>query len=78
MKKMKCFLALMLAVALGVTGCSGKADSKKKDDVEVQDDDSLHIIDDNYRNFYEVFLFSFCDSNGDGIGDIQGLISKLD
>ena len=78
MKKMKCFLALMLAVALGVTGCSGKTDSKKKDDVEVQDDDSLHIIDDNYRNFYEVFLFSFCDSNGDGIGDIQGLISKLD
>lgn len=27
---------------------------------------------------YEVFVRSFFDSNGDGIGDLQGLISKLD
>lgn len=34
--------------------------------------------DDNYRTWYEVFVYSFCDSNADGIGDLQGLISKLD
>lgn len=38
----------------------------------------LNIIDDKYRTYYEVFLYSFYDSNGDGIGDIQGLIDKLD
>lgn len=38
----------------------------------------LNVIDDNYRTYYEVFLYSFYDSNGDGIGDINGLISKLD
>lgn len=34
--------------------------------------------DDNYRTYYEVFVYSFCDSDGDGIGDLNGLISKLD
>jgi glycosidase len=28
--------------------------------------------------FYEIFVRSFYDSNGDGVGDLQGIISKLD
>lgn len=28
--------------------------------------------------FYEIYPQSFCDSNADGIGDLQGIISKLD
>ena len=28
--------------------------------------------------FYEIFVRSFADANGDGIGDLQGLVSKLD
>ena len=38
----------------------------------------LNVIDDNYRTYYEVFVYSFYDSDGDGIGDLQGLISQLD
>ena len=34
--------------------------------------------DDNYRTWYEIFIYSFCDSDGDGIGDINGVRSKLD
>ena len=34
--------------------------------------------DDNYRTWYEIFVYSYCDSNGDGIGDINGVTSKLD
>lgn len=30
-----------------------------------------------YGTTYEVFVYSFCDSNGDGIGDLKGLTGKL-
>jgi alpha-amylase len=30
------------------------------------------------RVCYEIFVRSFCDSNGDGIGDLNGITSKLD
>lgn len=46
--------------------------------VDVTDTIPLNMIDDNYRTYYEVFVYSFCDSDGDGIGDLQGLISRLD
>lgn len=35
-------------------------------------------VDDKYRNYYEIFPYTFCDSDGDGIGDVNGIISKLD
>lgn len=38
----------------------------------------LNIIDDNYRNWYEIFVHSFYDSDNNGIGDLQGVIKKLD
>lgn len=33
---------------------------------------------DKYRTFYEIFVYSFRDSNGDGIGDLPGVTEKLD
>ena len=55
------------------------ADGESADsDIDITDSIPLNIIDDNYRTYYEVFVYSFFDSNGDGIGDLQGLISKLD
>ena len=32
----------------------------------------------NNAVIYEIYPQSFCDTNGDGIGDLQGIIAKLD
>ncbi len=34
--------------------------------------------DNNNRVFYEIFVGAFSDSNGDGIGDLRGLIERFD
>lgn len=36
------------------------------------------LADTHPTNWYEVFVYSFSDSDGDGIGDFKGLLSKLD
>lgn len=42
------------------------------------EDHTDNYIDDVYRNYYQVLVYSYFDSNGDGIGDLNGLRSKLD
>lgn len=61
---MKRLFKSILLLLLFLTACST---SKRPDPT-----------DDNYRVFYEIFTGSFSDSNGDGIGDLQGIIDRLD
>lgn len=69
MKKKVISVMLVLCMLLGMIGAGCGSSSTGQ---------GLNVIDDKYRNFYEIFVYSYCDSDGDGIGDIQGLISKLD
>ena len=39
---------------------------------------SDYETDDNNRVFYEIFTGSFSDSDGDGIGDLRGIINRID
>ncbi len=66
------FAAIALAAALVVSGCSEKANNEitfGKDDLKTIEPHGV---------YYEMFVRAFYDSTGDGIGDFQGAISKLD
>ena len=71
MKKWMLFLVLTL-LGLSLIGCSGREVRLKVGTFDQA------IPSDHYRVFYEIFVGAFSDSNNDGIGDLKGLISRLD
>ncbi|MBD5085417.1 MAG: glycosidase [Clostridiales bacterium] len=74
-QKFRRSFALILALAIMLSTLSA---CRKEEKAEGWRAKEVAVIDDNYRTWYEIFVYSFCDSDGDGIGDLQGVISKLD
>ena len=88
---MKRTLTITLASALLLTGCGTQQTQETRDatgtyllndrgEAIVNDADLGNAVatDDNYRVFYEIFVGSFSDSDGDGIGDLRGIINRMD
>ena len=80
-------ISLLLAVVMlfSVTSCFNDEidDSTDKNDDEggkevILKDPMADPTDDNYRTFYQIFVGSFSDSNGDGVGDLRGIINRMD
>ncbi len=68
-----------IAAALSVATTAGLcAIGCGKDSATPTNTYEYDIPQDYCRTYYEVFVRSFADGNGDGIGDIRGLIDNLD
>ncbi len=83
---------LCLALCL-TAGCAGKTASNTAPESSGAANQSLGAVkteqaleqiaqlgespDDNHRVWYEIFVYSFCDSDADGIGDLNGVRSQL-
>ena len=66
----------------GATAIPAETEPPAADEKElVLNDPTLlsgNTVRDNNRVFYEIFVCSFSDSNGDGIGDLRGIINRMD
>ncbi|MBE5997018.1 MAG: alpha-amylase [Lachnospiraceae bacterium] len=77
--------ALLLALAVLISGCSGKKNTAEQSketaaaaDLPAVPEAVPLTADDKYRTTYEIFVGSFADSNGDGVGDLPGILSQID
>ena len=91
---MKRFLIPILLLALLLAGCSGADTPPETEGnrdttgrYALSDGGEALIVgpsgwdapaEDNARVFYEIFVGSFSDSNGDGIGDLKGILNRID
>ncbi|MBR1865361.1 MAG: alpha-amylase [Lachnospiraceae bacterium] len=84
-------MGMMLGAILALSGCGSGAIQEPTEVVSEEtteaEQESVQVmelelpdnrVDDNNRMYYEVFVYSFADSDGDGIGDLKGLTERLD
>lgn len=82
-RKCKKGLCLGLAVAMLAAvfaGCGAKEPDRIYVGSSLVSDRDVIMLEesDKYRTFYEIFVYSFYDSDGDGIGDLKGVTEALD
>ena len=68
-------LILIVIFSFALVSCKDDDEGDNENDELIVPE--LNVIEDNYRNWYEIFVYSFYDTNNDGIGDLNGVTEKL-
>ena len=76
-KKLLKILSLSVATACACTSLFAFSACGGEPEVELTFLEE-NIIDDNYDNYYQIFVRSYHDTDGNGIGDFNGVTEKLD
>ena len=80
-------LFLMFAILFSMFGCTGNTENPvTTESTESTEPGEVIILDagtpiptqTNARAYYHIFVGSFSDSNGDGVGDFNGIAQKMD
>ncbi|MGN0824708.1 MAG: alpha-amylase family glycosyl hydrolase [Candidatus Coproplasma sp.] len=76
--KKTALLCVLSACVFAFAGCG--AGKSANGELYVRDENltTTYVAEDNNRVFYEIFVGSFSDSDGDGIGDLRGIINRFD
>lgn len=82
---MKTIYKLALFIPLLVTSCNNDSSSNSEQSTnydsswieEISIEDNPNTVK-KAKNYYQLLVYSFADSNGDGIGDFKGIVDKLD
>ena len=79
MKRITSALVVFFMIIASLSSCGGEAETEDKSEATVAVDMTEYApADGNDRVFYEIFVGSFSDSDGDGTGDIRGIINRFD
>ncbi len=76
-----CLLAALVFLFCGLLPAASSAEGGLNENEIVVDGVTFYHqtgVNDNNRVFYEIFVGSFSDSDGDGTGDLRGIINRMD